>query len=656
MFSLLLEAVKHYRLRHDFEESEAALHVITTCFQGLPHLKHIVIRDSREGGILKSAPDIPPPLVEFQKFFPLSQASFDMLLGTGAPDESPLNGYLNITAALGALKKPIESLLVYPNSGLFHFGMPLIDNDIKHKVKTDAQYRLQPPAHYSECGISQVKRLHLSINIPFPEAENSANAKAMAHTFRDLRLLRISTLLLENLSLSFDVATVRNSYATESFFDVLPLLNSFPKLHTLELSRFTFTTPSQLTQFLIMQPSLRHLSLVECVIRNGKWHDVLHLLASASAFRLDSVNLYRPRDDENYEHEVDWNDSFIPSIVSNKLILNFINGKDTINRYNPFHKSQRVWRVEDGRRYKELIEEAQSSFQSSSNPNEDVGFEDDSDWEPDDKKDVEQWCWREEEDMDFDGPEYDTEYDFSAEEESDSDDEGVIWGEHEWLPKPRQLLGKRARDDDDDEDDAEEADRLHKQMKNLISATTPDGNKTEFEFDARQPLKLGVWVENNSLRCDVKFDSVHISGHDLVFGAVKGIRIRQAKDSGRPGVIVVHLQLWNGEKETYDVKETEKTTFVVCPFNCTTDGRRRSDGTICNHHTVPDGMATQVVIDLTKDEELQNGNEIVDLTSEAEEEMPGKIFINSVAVRPFETSFRFKPTSSTPSTANAPAN
>lgn len=639
MCSLLHDAVNQYRCRCDFEESEDAINMITVCFRGLSHLKHIVIRDSREGGILKSEPWVPPSLVAFQKFFPLSQASFNMLLGTGEGDVSPFNGYLNITAALGALKKPIESLLVYPNPGLFHFGLPMVDDDIKHKTKSDPEYRLHPSEFYSDCSIAEVKHLHMSINSPFSGAENTANAKAMAQTFRDLRLLRCSTSCLENLSLSLDIAASRHTSAIQSFSDLLSLTMPLARLHTLTLTRFTFNTPTELTKFLIMQPSLRHLSLIECVIRNGRWHDVLHLLASASFFRLDSINLYRPRDEDNYEHEVDWGNCFIPSVIPNDVILDFINAKDTIKRYNPFHKSQRQWRVEDSERYRHLVEDAQLSSESQIDLNESLEYEDDSDWAP---EDVKAWRWREAEDADVDGPEFDSEYDFSAEEDSESNDDGVIYGEHEWLPKPRQLLGKRPRIEGEDE----LADRLRTQLKNLITATTPDGNRTEFEFDAVQPLKLAVWAERDTLRCDVKLNAVHVDSFDLLFGAAKGIRVQQTKGSGQSGVIVVHVHLWNGEKEAHEVKETKRTTFVVCPFNCGTNSGRQFDNTVCTHQGSFEGTDIQVVVDHTNYDQLHKAMEVIDLTEGTTYETSGKIVINGVPFHPSAAAFGLKPESS----------
>ena len=446
MFSLLADTIQHYKHLEEFGRSEEAYRMLKTLLGGLPNLKRIKICDAHQGGIVKPFSYLPPSLIELQQYFPIDEAVLRTRLSHYGPGSVSGEALPNFLAAVAGSKKPIDSLVVFQNTGLFQSGILLRQSSVP-------EYHLQTDQGHWKDGLSHVRSLEISLDICHGASDEAEQNKNNAQTSLLSKCLRLSTTNLESLSISIaqDVqVSERQIAANKGFFHVIPLDCVFTKLHTLTLQCFVFESGPVLTNFLVQQPALRNLNLISCEVI-GTWCSVLDLLQAASNFMLDTINLQYPRDTENHDHETASGRSvmsFLSSRIPNARILGYVNSKGTSDQTNPFAKSQRQWRVEDAAIWKASVDPATTTQVAQSELLEDIEFEDASDWDYEERMhSVRDWSRRQAEDADEDGPEFDSDYDFDAEEESDSDDEGVIWGHDEWLPKPRELLGKRTREE-----------------------------------------------------------------------------------------------------------------------------------------------------------------------------------------------------------------
>ena len=434
MFLLLVDIIEHYKQLQKFSQSEEAYRMMKTSLGGLPNLKRIKICDAHQGGILKSCSYLAPSLIELQQYFPIDEAVIRTRFGQDGPGYVSGIALPNFLAAIAESKKPIDSLVVFPESGLFETGIRLDQVD-------NLEYHLQTDQGHWKDGLSHVRSLEIRLDICQGRSDEAERNKNKAQTSLLSQCLRLSTSNLESLSISFvqDVSiSERQNVVNKDFFHVVPLDCVFTKLHSLNLRHFVFESEPALTNFLVQQPALRNLGLISCEVI-GTWCGVIDLLKAAPSFILDTINIQHPRDTENHEHKTDdgrSNLSFLSSIARSERILDYINSKETLNMASPFAKLQRQWRVEDAAIWN--VSADASGFL------EDIDFEDASDWDYEERMHCgREWRRRQIEDADEEGPEFDSDYDFDAEEESDSDDEGVIWGKDEWIPTPRKLLGER---------------------------------------------------------------------------------------------------------------------------------------------------------------------------------------------------------------------
>ena len=454
MFLLLVDTIEHYKQLQKFSKSEEAYRMLKTSLGGLPKLRRIKICDAQQGGILKPSSYLPPSLVELQQYFPIDEA----VIRTRFTQRGP--GYVsavilpNILAAVAESRKPIDSLIVFPNTGLFETGVGMDQAD-------NLEYHLQTDHGHWNDGLSHVRSLDIRLDIDQGKSDKAEQNKKNAQTSLLSQCLRLSTANMESLSISFvqDVPISEGqTLANKGFLHVIPLDCVFTTLHSLKLRQFVFESESALTNFLVQQPALRNLSLISCEVI-GTWCSVINLLKAAHGFVLDTINLQHPRDIENHEQE-DADDrstmGYLSSIVSNDRILDYINLKGTSIKPNPFAKLQRQWRIENTAAYRSYTFDTAAVDNPSLESCEDVEdteYEDASDWDYQERVHcVPEWRARHAEDADEQGPEYDTDYDFDAEAESDSDDEGVIWAKDEWLLKSRKLVGKRYGEEVDNGD------------------------------------------------------------------------------------------------------------------------------------------------------------------------------------------------------------
>ena len=429
MLFLLVDTTEHYKQLQKFGESEEAYQMLKTSLGGLPNLRRIKICDAHQGGILKPFSYLPPSLIELQQYVPLDEAVLTRFShhGPGAVSSKALR---NLLAAVAESKKPIDSLVVFHNTGLFESGILLRQAPVP-------EYHLQTDQDHWKGGLSHVRSLEISLDICHGASDEAEQNKNNAQTSLLSVCLRLSTTNLESLSISFAQnvqVSERQIAANKGFFHVIPLDCVFTKLHTLTLQWFVFESGPVLTNFLVQQPALRNLDLISCEVI-GTWCSVLDRLQAASNFMLDTINLQKPRDTDDHDRETANGRSimtFLSSRIPNAHILYYINSKGTLNMTNPFAKLQRQWRAEDAAIWNASVDAATTTHIAQSELLEDLEFEDASDWDYEERMhSVRDWSRRQAEDADEEGPEFDSDYDFDAEEESDSDDEGVIWGQNE---------------------------------------------------------------------------------------------------------------------------------------------------------------------------------------------------------------------------------
>ncbi|EXJ76319.1 uncharacterized protein A1O5_00827 [Cladophialophora psammophila CBS 110553] len=178
--------------------------------------------------------------------------------------------------------------------------------------------------------------------------------------------------------------------------NILPFV-TFPDLHTVVFEEIDFTI-EQICSWVSMQPRLRHLTLRRPYLR-GRWQDLVQKWWETPEFRLDSFELNSPWDYDNKDLEENplqlGTEQQVPSRVPSDAILDFINN----GGINPFEA--RSWR-----KPWHISEERQNYVEDDSLSN----YSDLSEWFPADHPTPVE---------DLDGPEFDEDYDFDAEEDSD---------------------------------------------------------------------------------------------------------------------------------------------------------------------------------------------------------------------------------------------
>ena len=583
MFLLLVDTIEHYKQLQKFSKSEEAYRMLKTSLGGLSNLKRIKICDAQQGGILQPSSYLPPSLVELQQYFPIDEAVIRTRFAQRGPGYVSAVALPNILAALAESEKSIDSLIVFPNTGLFQTGTRMDQAD-------SLEYHLQTDQGHYKHGLSYVRSLEMTLDI-YPGVSHEAEPNEIkAQTSLISQCLRLSTTNIENLSISFvhDVAEHQGE-GNKGFFHVIPLDSVFTKLHSLALGQFVFESEPALTNFLIKQPALRNLSLFSCEVI-GTWCGVIDLLKAARSFVLDTINLQHPRDTENHEQEdADGMPtmSYLSSIVSNNRILDYINLKGTSIRSNPFAKSQRRWRDEDAVAYRASTVGNAATHDASSELDddvEDIEYENASDWDYEEHVHcVPEWRARHAEDADEEGPEYDTDYDFDAEAESDSDDEGVIWGKDEWLPKSRKLVCKRSREEVDDTGISDDDTRI------LISVRNEPGQR----YDMKPEYKV-LLISTDFGDALELFHTSHSPASEVLgqfHGNCGTVDVNCRRGTGTFTIAVIDGQ---GKKTQYKISAEKKLTiFALNPHDKTHDFIRTIEESI--RRNLNPGRTTDVI-------------------------------------------------------------
>lgn len=175
-------------------------------------------------------------------------------------------------------------------------------------------------------------------------------------------------------------------------FDRIFPSQTMPELHTLVIEGMVLW-PRELSGWIFRHPKLKSIAFRKTYLQ-GHWQHLVRAWSEKESFELDAFELTSPwdwdvRDNNNME-----GGPRILSRVSSASLLNYIN----CGGANPFES--RSWRRIDG------------PFDVQDDDNDHLSdYSDGSEWKPEDHSDSE----------DPFGPEFNSDYDFDAEEESDDE-------------------------------------------------------------------------------------------------------------------------------------------------------------------------------------------------------------------------------------------
>jgi hypothetical protein len=396
---LLAGALQEYRQEHTLEKHVRIYRLLKNAIKKLPNLKRLKFRDGRSGGILINSNFQSRSLQALKELIPLSEALFFTRCGTGHYQQPW--AFLHIISAFHDLDRNIEELSV-ENSGTLQMGLPMISVE-------------NVPSYLRFLAVSSFTRiLHLSLSI---STRGCKRGWFMGSRWTDIeaddeffREAPAGATQLRSLGLHFDWIERRMHNL------VLTVSQEYPQLQSLSFSNMYIPESLPFVDFLQHKlPVLRHLSLRSCEIV-GHWEQIFQSLSDHPSFTLDSFDslelfdndyICDQRSDTNLpplNEDTTEGTLLYLSKISNEAILFFffiIN----LGTSNPF--KSRKWRLFDRHAYEMADTGVSAPYMQG------VEFEDVSDYEPPEEDPYE----------DPDGPEYDSEYDFSAESESEDEDE-----------------------------------------------------------------------------------------------------------------------------------------------------------------------------------------------------------------------------------------
>ncbi|KEF52153.1 uncharacterized protein A1O9_11779 [Exophiala aquamarina CBS 119918] len=350
----------------------------------LPRLRRFVSIDTSAGEIARNYPFTEgfSQLDPIQQLFPLSDAAIRYNIAHYS-DDWPGHGFIAMLATLDACA----------------------DLKIQHLEMCRAENL------WSKRGIAyyKVEEMKLSLGMnPQPRAFQTLETLNLC---LEMGLLEYSAwhfvpsaLAMAKRLKVLEICLTARAYSSAQLQDILPS-TCLPSLHTVVFEGFSFIT-LEITHWLFLQPKLRNLKLRKCRLE-GCWKDLLDKLSENPTFKLDSFELKSPWDRDNEEYELGrLEDTQVPSRVSNEGALYFINE----GGQNPF--VQRRWR----------------RFATDSNDDGNWGNKD-LDGNLSDYSDLSEWRAEDHPTPveDFDGLEYDENYNSDAGEEESDIETGGNW-------------------------------------------------------------------------------------------------------------------------------------------------------------------------------------------------------------------------------------
>ena len=349
---------------------KACLAALTEGCSAMSGLKTVISTDARVPG--NTMDTVLDPLTSFdgQHLLPLSDAVMRLL---EFPERlirrgilSNCVGFFCMLEALAITGVPVENLITERTSGLLKHGIqpvnPFLADDFEHRFAKAFRHLRK-----------------ISLCLDCPDSTFNCGLYTCLQRAEQLEHLEISeTHLVESLTneLQIFAAPIR-----------------FPKLHPLVLEKANLRN-QHLSRFIVRHaPSLTTVALWDCYI-SGSWRDVIQVLADAKNVHFESFILKSPRDEESYRCHV--SEGQIAPRVNSQDVLRFINEGGS----NPY--ANRRWiRLDDDDTLSNASEYSDiSGWAGHASKYGDGDFDNVVDEDPD-------------------GPEYNSDYDFDAESESE---------------------------------------------------------------------------------------------------------------------------------------------------------------------------------------------------------------------------------------------
>ena len=408
---MIAAVLREYKRRNDYQTSETAFMRLWNAMRGLPNACAVKMVDSRDNGCPKSLPAC-EELTQLNEYFPIDEGKFHTLF-RASPDPTQ-KGFLMMLRVFAVLQRPME-LIAEQNYGLMKMGCPFIwTSDVPELFLPKTLDLETDPVKGFKC----LRKLELCVDIPSRLAFNELTGSLL------LNGLKLAN-QLEELKLIIDNSYDRDRRSLIPIFDdQMSTGPSYAKLKTLQLEYFPFTLPQGFSAVLMNRtPALRKLSFVECKLTEGRWKDVVQDLSDNETFTLDEFRLENSSCREDIEKEDIARDPgfvgrdmerwvLMPSQVSSQALTYFIN---TPGAENPL--DSRKWRFCYRESHEDNNLKARLAMRGIEYGADEDEFENASDWTPEEQMGP----GREWSDEDTDGPEFDSDYDFSAEAISDDE-------------------------------------------------------------------------------------------------------------------------------------------------------------------------------------------------------------------------------------------
>lgn len=369
--TMMLSVLDVYAQYARHQELESLSHTFCQYLPLFPNLRRFVSVDASAGEIARNYPFTEgfSQLDPVQEYFPLTDVGIRNSF-TSYNDEWPGHGFIAMLATLNvctALK--IEHLELSRGYDLWaKRGIAITKvEDVGRSLEIDS------PPH----AFQNLETLKLCLEVSMDEYSTCSFVPSALAMAQRLKVLEICLTSRNQISMPLE--------------RILPM-TSLPSLHTAVFEGLSFRT-LEISQWLFLQSRLRSLKLKNPYL-HGHWKDVLDELSNKPEFKLDSFELASPWDHDIQEYELgNLEEVRVPSRVSNEDALDFINW----GGQNPFRK--RHWR------------------KFTADPDEDANMEDNLS----DYSDLSEWRVEDHPSPveDSDGPEYDENYNFDLEEESD---------------------------------------------------------------------------------------------------------------------------------------------------------------------------------------------------------------------------------------------
>lgn len=381
-----------YQNQRCFMQTERGFEILSIGLNTLRNLKRVTTRDSGQPGIMTDTIFQPPALEQFRAFFPVSEAAFRNVAGLDS-NLAPSHGFDIILLALAVNETKVETLVTERTVGFLKRGLPI--QFFSSSNKNHAQHIK---------GFRGLRRLEICVDTELLE-----NGRYIRTDYRDLDLASCIAAAeqLEYMELSVTHKTQALNGQPHQMHGLLPC-ESLHKLKTLVLEG-PYLDEKETVDFLRLQSGhLQDLTLWDVtLVLAGRWHNAFTALSLWKSFRLQSLIL-GGLSDADVRAGVDRGE--IPSRVANKEVLDYVNQGGV----NPF--SRRKWKQEPR-------DDAGADADEEASVNSE--YSDGSVWNP---KNIANMS-HVEADEDPNGPEFDTDYDFDAESDSEHGSTFSTYGE-----------------------------------------------------------------------------------------------------------------------------------------------------------------------------------------------------------------------------------